>query len=54
MVFDNETGKAVMIIDREGKKMTKTFIMYAKKKGPKGATNRSPNSRIPRTPAPST
>jgi outer membrane lipoprotein-sorting protein len=33
MVFDNETGKAVMIIDREGKKMTKTFVMYAKKKG---------------------
>lgn len=33
MVFDNETGKAVMIIDREGKKMTKTFIMYAKKRG---------------------
>ncbi len=33
MVFDNEKGTAVMIINREGKKISKTFNLYARKKG---------------------
>ncbi len=33
MVFDSEKGSAVMVISREGKKLTKTFTLLAKKRG---------------------